>query len=67
MESTEILLSNGERLEVDGSPQDVESEILAAARGSIMELVWLTEAATRRRVAVNPDYVMAIGDVRLPG
>ena len=66
METTEIVLSNGERLEVEGSPKEVESKILAAARGSIMELVWLTEAATRRRVAVNPDYVMTIGETGRP-
>lgn len=58
--STEIILVTGERYRVEGSPKDVEASILAAARGSIMEFVWLTEVASSRAVAVNPEHVVAL-------
>ena len=34
-------------LRVDGSPQEVEAVIIAAARGSIMQFAWLTERGQR--------------------
>jgi hypothetical protein len=54
---TELTLSGGEHVRVDGDPHDVEAAILAAARGSLMEFAWLTEADSGRRVGVNPDRV----------
>jgi hypothetical protein len=60
MSLTEITLAGGERLRVHGDPRDVESTILAAARGSIMELAWLTEAESGTSVGVNPEYVLAL-------
>lgn len=38
----------------------VEAAILSAARGSIMELAWLTEAHTGERIGVNPDQVLML-------
>jgi hypothetical protein len=58
--ATEIILVTGERYRVDGSPKEVEGSILAAARGSIMEFVWLTEVGSGNAVAVNPDHVAAL-------
>jgi hypothetical protein len=58
--ATEIILVTGERYRVEGSPKEVEASILAAARGSIMEFVWLTEVAGGKAVAVNPDHVAAL-------
>jgi hypothetical protein len=51
---------NGERYEVGGEVADVEKTIVAAARGSIMQLAWLEEAASGRSLAVNPAHVVSI-------
>lgn len=60
MSVTEITLVSAERLRVEGSSQDVEAAILAAARGSIMEFVWLTDADSGQRVAISPDHVLML-------
>ncbi len=60
MTDTEIVLTGGERLRVEGDAKRAENVIVSAARGSILELAWLTEARTRRRVGLNPDHVLMI-------
>ena len=60
MARTELMLVGGERLRVDGDAREIEAAILAAARGSIMELAWMTEADTGERVGVNPDHVVML-------
>lgn len=60
MSITEVTLSDGERLLVEGDQHDVEAAILSAARGSLMEFAWLTEAESGQRVGVNPDRVLMI-------
>ncbi len=50
----------GERLLVKGGPRDVEAAVLAAARGSLMELAWVPDADTGQLVGVNPDHVVLI-------
>jgi hypothetical protein len=57
---TELTLSGGERVRVDGDSHDVEAAILAAARGSLLEFAWMREADSGRRVGVNPDRVVMI-------
>ncbi|HEY5428712.1 MAG TPA: hypothetical protein VIK04_06300 [Solirubrobacteraceae bacterium] len=57
---TEITLIGGERLRVIGDPKAVESAILAAARGSIMELAWVTEVNTGDRIGINPEHVLML-------
>lgn len=57
---TEITLSGGERLRVEGDPHQVESAILSAARGSIMELAWMTEADSGQRIGLNPEHVLML-------
>jgi hypothetical protein len=57
---TELTLSGGERVRVDGDSHDVEAAILAAARGSLLEFAWMTEADSGQRVGVNPDRVVMI-------
>jgi hypothetical protein len=57
---TEITLLGGERLYVDGEAKEVERLILNAARGSILELAWLTDAKTGEPLGVNPEYVMTL-------
>jgi hypothetical protein len=51
---------NGERFAIGGEPLDVEKTIVAAARGSIMQLAWLEEAESGRPVAVNPAHVASL-------
>jgi hypothetical protein len=55
---TEITMLGGDRLRVVQDADQVEAAILSAARGSIMELAWLTEADTGERIAINPDHVL---------
>jgi hypothetical protein len=57
---TEITFVGGERLCVDGDAKRVEAAILSAARGSIMEFAWMTEAQTGRRIGINPEHVLAL-------
>lgn len=58
--STEITLLGGERHRVDGDVKQVEQLILDAARGSILQLAWLTDAQTAELIGVNPEYVMTL-------
>lgn len=60
MSFIEITLTGGERLRIEGTPDDVERVILAAARGSLLELAWMTEADSGQRVGVNPDHVLML-------
>ena len=60
MAITELTLAEGERLRVEGDAQDIEAVILSAARGSIMELAWVTDADSGQRVGINPDYVLML-------
>ena len=60
MSDTEVVLAGGERVRVAGEIEQAENAIVSAARGSILELAWLTEAGTGRRVGINPDHVLMI-------
>ncbi|HXD65077.1 MAG TPA: hypothetical protein VNV17_10690 [Solirubrobacteraceae bacterium] len=60
MSVTELTLSGGERVRVDGDSHDVEAAILSAARGSLLEFAWMTEADSGQRIGVNPDRVVMI-------
>jgi hypothetical protein len=57
---TEITLTGGERLRVESDARAVEAAILSAARGSIMEFAWMTEAESGQLVGVNPDHVLML-------
>jgi hypothetical protein len=58
--STEIVLVSGACLRVEGKAEDVEEQILDAARGSLLELVWLTETESGQRIALNPEHVVLL-------
>jgi hypothetical protein len=58
--TTEIHIEGGGPFRVEGTPKEVAALIVAAARGSIMEFVWLTEATTGEAVAVNPERIVAL-------
>jgi hypothetical protein len=61
--ATEITLVHGGPILVVGEARAVEAAILAAARGSIPELVWLTEVGRDGPVALNPHHVVALRPV----
>lgn len=50
----------GDRYRVEGDARDVERIILDAARGSIMQLAWLTDAETGEDLAINPKHVVML-------
>jgi hypothetical protein len=58
--STEITVVGGARFLVEGGAKEVEKRILSAARGSLMELVWLTDLEAGGPVGLNPDHIVAV-------
>jgi len=67
MALTEITLTGGDRIKVDGDARGVESAILSAARGSIMELAWMTDAQSGHQVGINPEYVVMLRELDAGG
>ena len=63
---TEITIVGGERLQVEGEAKQIEAQILSAARGSILEFAWMTEASTGQRVGINPDQVLMLRVLAAP-
>ena len=61
--ATELTMVNGERYMIGGEALDVEKAIIAAARGSIMQLAWLEEAESGRSLGVNPAHVVSVRGV----
>ena len=57
---TEITFVTGERCSVEGEAKDVERRIIDAARGSIMQLAWLTDAHAGEPLAINPECVVML-------
>jgi hypothetical protein len=60
---TEITVISGEHFAVEGEPETVEATLVGAARGSIMQLAWLTDATTGKPLAINPEHVAVLRDV----
>jgi hypothetical protein len=58
--TTQITVLGGECYRVEGEAKDIERLIVDAARGSIMQFAWLTEAQTGASVAINPECVVMI-------
>lgn len=61
---TEITLADGSSFRVQGDARDIERRILDAARGSIMELTWITDAESGEQLGINPEHVMLLRAVR---
>jgi hypothetical protein len=61
--TTEITIANGDRFQVEGDAKQVETAILSAARGSIMELAWMTEVHTGELIGLNPEHVVMLREV----
>jgi hypothetical protein len=58
--TTDIVVAGGERFRVRGTPDEVETKILDAARGSLMEFVWLVEDESGQSLGLNPEHVVAL-------
>lgn len=58
--TTAVTVVTGQRFEIAASPETVETAIVGASRGSIMQLAWFTEAASGRSIAINPLHVVAL-------
>ncbi len=58
--TTELTLVTGENYVVDGDHEQVEKTILAAARGSLMQVAWLEEAEGGRPLGVVPAHVVSL-------
>jgi len=57
---TQITFLAGERCRVEGEAKDVERLILDAARGSIMQFAWLTDANAGEPLGINPTCVVML-------
>ncbi len=60
LETTEISLVTGDRYEVSGSLEEVEAIIIAASRGSIMQIAWLTDKVSGASVGINPASIVSL-------
>jgi len=60
MASTELILTTGEHVEVEGSAKEVEAKIVEASRSGSLEFAWLTETGTGQSVGVSAGSVAAL-------
>jgi hypothetical protein len=59
LDTAVITLVTGERYQIQGSLDEVETAIIAASRGSIMQFAWLTEVGGAK-LGVNPASVVSL-------
>lgn len=59
-ETTTLLLSTGETLEVEGPLDEVAKLLENAARSSAGTLAWLHDAEAGERLGVNPTQVVSV-------
>lgn len=60
MATTEIGLTEGDRLIVDGTLEDVEKKLSDAARSGQSRLAWFTDRGSNQPIGVNPVHVSTI-------
>jgi hypothetical protein len=60
METTTLLLANGDALDIAGSPERVAKLLEDATRSSAGTLAWLESANDEERFGVNPAQVVWI-------
>jgi hypothetical protein len=60
MPRTRLLLTTGDQIDVEGTPEDVVKELENAARSSLGTLAWLTESASEELVGVNAAQVVTV-------
>jgi hypothetical protein len=58
--NAEVTMVGGDRLLVEENAKTLEAAILSAARGSIMELAWVTDAETGQKIGINPEHVVML-------
>jgi hypothetical protein len=58
--STQLVLSTGDSLEVEGSIEDVEKPLQNAVRSGPGTLAWLRDADSGESVGVNPAHVVTL-------
>jgi uncharacterized protein YlzI (FlbEa/FlbD family) len=63
MAGTEIQLSDGSRLRVEGTSSEIEARILEASRGAVVEFVHVRERDAGREVSLNPRHVVTLRPV----
>lgn len=56
----EVTMVGGDRLLVEENAKTLEAAILSAARGSIMELAWVTDAESGHKIGINPEHVVML-------
>ena len=60
MDITQLTVLTGEQYEIEGSLDAVEAALVAASRGSIMQLAWLTERKSQSTVGINPASIVSL-------
>jgi hypothetical protein len=58
--ATSVLLTTGDRLEVEGPIEDVQKPLQDAVRSSPGTLAWLKDADSGESVCVNPVHVVTL-------
>jgi hypothetical protein len=61
MATTKLLLTTGDRIEVDGTVDEAIKELENAARSSHGTLARMTESGTGEPVAINAEQVVSVG------
>ena len=60
MPTTELLLATGERVELEGSREEVTRGLEDASRSTSGTLAWFRDAHTGLAVGVNPAHVVMV-------
>jgi hypothetical protein len=60
MPTTSLLLTTGERVDIDGARDEVTKALEDASRSTTGTLAWLTEAGTGHPLGVNPAHVVML-------
>jgi hypothetical protein len=58
--TTELLLATGERVELEGSREEVTRGLEDASRSTSGTLAWFSDARTGQAVGVNPAHVVML-------
>jgi hypothetical protein len=62
MAITSILLSTGDRIDVEGTTEAVAKELENASRSSTGTLAWLTDSVTGEPVGVSATQVVTVAE-----
>jgi hypothetical protein len=62
--TTKLLLTTGDRVEIEGSKEEVTRVLEDASRSTSGTLAWLRDADTGEDVGVNPTHVVMVTPIR---